>query len=85
MIRGIKWFAWFALVSGIVLMVGAISQLAASNGAIPSGLSCRSLCGFSLIVAELLGAEAGKWTFAALELALGAVSAAVGVKFIRQA
>ncbi|MDH0863377.1 hypothetical protein [Mitsuaria sp. GD03876] len=83
MTRGIKWFAWLALAVGIVVMADAGRQLLVADGRPPSGLSCRALCGLSLIAAELLGEEGGQRVLAALWFAIGLGSAVIGVKLIK--
>lgn len=82
--RGIKWFAWLALAAGIGLMAAGVIQLIAPAGTMPSGLSCRAVCGLSLIAAELLGDQAGHWALAGLTYVLGMCLAAMGVKVIRK-
>ncbi len=81
--RRIKWFAWLAIAAGIALMGFAVRDFAASGDYPPPGLSCRALCGLSLIAAELLGNEIGQRALAGLQLALGLCSAALGVKLIK--
>ena len=81
--RSIKWFAWLAIAAGIALMGFAVRDFAASGDYPPSGLSCRALCGLSLIAAELLGNEIGQRVLAGLQLALGLCSAVLGVKLIK--
>lgn len=81
--RGIKWFAWLALVVGIGVMASAVHLMLGGGEFPPTGLSCKALCGLSLIVSELLGEEIGRGVLVAFGLVLGAGSAVLGVKLMK--
>ena len=81
--RQTKWTGWFATLIGAGLLIVGASDLLFGRGDLPSGLSCRAVCGWSLVSSALFGDEAGSGLFAVLTLVLGATSTAVGIKLLK--
>lgn len=75
--REARLFGLFLLMLGLAALVAGTGALL--SGELPrEGLSCKAICGLSLLVSEVLGIQAGAAFGGGLLLTLGAVAALLG-------
>lgn len=80
--REAKLVGAFFVALGLVAVLGGTSLLFGVSSQ-SEGLSCKALCGLSLLIAQLLGTSAGTFTAGLLYVAAGVSVTFVGYSVLR--
>lgn len=66
------------------MFIIGLNELLFRPGEAPTGLSCKVICGLSLIASELFGDTVWLWWGAVLHMVIGAAILVVGIKLLKR-
>jgi hypothetical protein len=80
--REAKLIGWFAVViGGASLLIGVLSLT--GNNVQAKGLSCKAICGLSMLIAEIFGELAGRVTAGFITIAIGICAILLGYLILK--
>lgn len=83
MTRETRLLGGFLVLLGMSAIVASAWALMTGAGALPTGLSCKALCGIGWIVGTSFGLQSGAVTAAGLQQCVGLGCAYIGLRILR--